>query len=145
MTISTQDVDDLAALREASRGDLLALLAAVDQHRPLWEQSRNLGYYRTEVDCTCGATLWYGGHDEDPDWLDVWDAHRAEDIEKRGVRVVWPAPVSAGVDPAQTQHQCREPRAHDAHSWRDVGLQQDERCPGRAFDDPSWVATGIAP
>lgn len=82
-------------------GDVLALLAVLDQHRPLWDKSRNLGYYRTEVDCTCGATLWYGGHDEDPDWVDVWDEHRGEDIERRGVEIRWPATVHREVEGEQ--------------------------------------------
>lgn len=73
--------------------DTLALMAVMDQHRPKWEESLNLGYYRTEVECTCGVKLRYGDHDEDPHWENVWDAHRAEDIEKRGVKIVWPDPT----------------------------------------------------
>lgn len=72
--------------------NILALLAVVDQHEIEWAQARNVGYYRTEVDCKCGAVLMYGQHDGDPIWENVWAQHRVDDIEKRGVNINWPAP-----------------------------------------------------
>ena len=55
----------------------LAIVDALDQHRPLWEQSLNLGYYRTFVECSCGTGIWYGDHEGDPAWVDRWALHRA--------------------------------------------------------------------
>lgn len=52
------------------------VLEAVEGHSVDFYSSRNLGYYRTEVDCKCGAKLWFGEHDGDPQWNEVWRAHR---------------------------------------------------------------------
>lgn len=38
--------------------------------------TRNLGYYRTQVDCSCGTPWWFGDHDGDPSH----DAARAEHL-----------------------------------------------------------------
>lgn len=39
--------------------------------------SRNLGYYRTQIDCSCGTSWWYGTHDEDPSRDEAEAAHLA--------------------------------------------------------------------
>lgn len=39
--------------------------------------TRNLGYYRTQVDCSCGTPWWFGGHDGDPSHDDAKASHLA--------------------------------------------------------------------
>ncbi|MFE6966923.1 hypothetical protein ACFVAJ_17565 [Agromyces sp. NPDC057679] len=57
--------------------DVIASAAdAFADHRIVGE-SRNLGQYRTEVDCACGAKLWWGEHEGDPTFHNVWHGHVA--------------------------------------------------------------------
>lgn len=53
----------------------LALLDCLDRHRVV--QSDNLGYYRSQVHCSCAAEWWAGEHEGDPSYEDMWAIHRA--------------------------------------------------------------------
>ena len=80
MTITEQDradaVENIRDLLPKYAAEL-AIIDALDQHRPLWDESLNLGYYRTFVECSCGTGIWYGDHQGDPAWNDRWALHRA--------------------------------------------------------------------
>ena len=58
----------------------LAVIDALSEHNPLWDQSTNLGYYRTFVECSCGTGIWFGEHQGDPAWTDRWALHQASVI-----------------------------------------------------------------
>lgn len=77
------------ALQDA-KAEIAALVAsqpsreavAVEIERHGYEQSRNLGYYRSEVTCDCGLVLWWGEHDGDPSRTEVWYGHLADAIRE---------------------------------------------------------------
>ena len=80
MTITEQDrADAMENIRDLipRYATELAIIDALDQHRPMWDESLNLGYYRTFVECSCGTGIWYGYHQGDPAWTDRWALHRA--------------------------------------------------------------------
>ena len=81
--ITEQDrLDALDNIQHAER-DLqieIAIVAALDQHWIVHGLSRNLGYYRTFIECSCGAGWWCGDHDGDPHSEDRWAIHRAQVI-----------------------------------------------------------------
>ena len=82
--ITNQDRDD--ALIEmlysvAQLGRELDIVDALDQHQLQFGDSKNLGYYRTFIECSCGAGWWYGAHEGDPSASDRWDIHRAQVIK----------------------------------------------------------------
>jgi len=56
------------------------IINALNLHRLLFDSARNLGYYRTFIECSCGAGWWYGEHAGDPSAADRWDIHRAKVI-----------------------------------------------------------------
>lgn len=80
-TLTEQDrldaIDNIAHAVSEYR-DELALVAALDAHWLLIDQSRNLGYYRTFIECSCGDGWWFGDHVGDPTADDRWAIHRAE-------------------------------------------------------------------
>ena len=54
----------------------LDLIACLDSH---WiVQVGNLGYYRSDVHCSCAAEWWAGDHEGDPGYEAMWNIHRAE-------------------------------------------------------------------
>jgi hypothetical protein len=55
----------------------LTIVAALDAHWLRGDESRNLGYYRTFIECSCGAGWWFGAHEGDPSAEDRWALHRA--------------------------------------------------------------------
>jgi hypothetical protein len=55
----------------------LEIVAALDQHEPDYNNSRNLGYDRTFIECSCGAGWWFGIQPGDPSAKDEWSMHRA--------------------------------------------------------------------
>lgn len=57
--------------------DLEALRALLLRETHTWNRmrTRNLGYYRTEVTCSCGDTLWWGEHEGDPSYREVMGDH----------------------------------------------------------------------
>lgn len=65
-------------------------LARVLGHFPRLNESRNLGYYRTEVACSCGGTFWFGAHAGDPSATDAWGGHLADALLASGVVRVLP-------------------------------------------------------
>ena len=81
--ISEQDrldaVENMKQLFGELRGEL-AIVDALDQHKLRMSSARNLGYYRTFIECSCGAGWWFGGHKGDPSAGDRWDVHRAQVI-----------------------------------------------------------------
>ena len=58
----------------------LAIIAALDMHWLVHGLSINLGYYRTFIECSCGAGWWFGDHRGDPTGEDRWAIHRAQVI-----------------------------------------------------------------
>lgn len=50
--------------------------AARPEHRVAGQPARNLGEYRTEVICTCGAKIYYGDHERMPSLAEAMTAHR---------------------------------------------------------------------
>jgi hypothetical protein len=79
------------SLVAASREALIEHLVTIENDH--WydiSESRNLGYYRTEITCACGAVLWWGGHDGDPHRAEVWNGHLADALLAPGgpVRVI---------------------------------------------------------
>lgn len=56
----------------------LALVDCLDGHRVV--QNDNLGYYRSQVHCSCAAEWWAGEHSGDPSYEEMWAIHRAEVI-----------------------------------------------------------------
>lgn len=80
-TLSEQDRLDAVeniALAAVEYAREVAVIAALDAHRLDYEGSRNLGYYRTFIECSCGAGWWFGDHAGDPRADDRWAIHRAE-------------------------------------------------------------------
>ena len=71
--------------READRVALAPWLTGEAGHSYDIMQSRNLGYYRTEVTCECGDVLWWGQHDGDPTWREVWVGHLLDALFASGV------------------------------------------------------------
>ena len=67
----------------------LTLIDALDEHWLVPGLSQNLGYYRTFIECSCGAGWWFGGHVGDPSAEDRWAIHRAE-----AIRTASPTPVT---------------------------------------------------
>jgi hypothetical protein len=55
----------------------LEIVAALDQHELDYKNSRNLGYYRTFIECFCGSGWWFGSHRGDPSAENEWSMHRA--------------------------------------------------------------------
>jgi hypothetical protein len=67
------------SLMAASRKATIEHLVTIENDH--WydiSESRNLGYYRTEITCACGAVLWWGDHDGDPHRAEVWNGHLAD-------------------------------------------------------------------
>ena len=56
----------------------LSVIEVLDMHRLRFDESSNLGYYRTFIECSCGAGWWFGEHEGDPSAHDRWAIHRAE-------------------------------------------------------------------
>ena len=78
--ISEQDrLDAVENIQYANReySTELVLIGALDQHWLVPGLSKNLGYYRTFIECSCGAGWWFGGHSGDPSAEDRWAIHRA--------------------------------------------------------------------
>lgn len=85
MTVTEQDrLDAVELIRElVPRFEAeLAVVDALDQHELNWDDSLNLGYYRTFVECSCGTGFWYGDHQGDPAFVDRWALHRATAIRE---------------------------------------------------------------
>jgi len=95
--------DELRAITEQDRADAveniacairdldgeLAVIDVLGQHELQFDGARNLGYYRTFIECSCGVGWWYGVHDGDPAAIDRWAIHRAQAIrEALSVEVV---------------------------------------------------------
>ena len=81
--ITEQDRVDAVENMQHARGSHpieLAVVAALDQHWLGHGLSLNLGYYRTFIECSCGAGWWFGDHDGDPHSEDRWAIHRAQVI-----------------------------------------------------------------
>ena len=45
-----------------------------------YRYAKNLGYYRSEYECECGATFWAGEHEGDPNHRQALAAHQAEAV-----------------------------------------------------------------
>ena len=69
------------------REALISLILA-EGHEVGMQLSRNLGYYRTEANCECGAVLRWGEHDGDPTWRQVYGGHLADVAADAGYRKV---------------------------------------------------------
>jgi hypothetical protein len=54
----------------------LGIVDFLDTHRVV--SIDNLGYYRSQVHCSCAAEWWSGEHAGDPSFSDMWAIHRAE-------------------------------------------------------------------
>ena len=81
--ITSQDRNDALENMVHSIAELqreLEIVDALDQHELMLDSSRNLGYYRTFIECSCGAGWWYGVHEGDPSASDRWAIHRAQVI-----------------------------------------------------------------
>lgn len=80
MTVTEQDrLDAVEMIRNLvpKYSAELTVIDALDQHTLNWDDSLNLGYYRTFVECSCGTGFWYGDHQGDPAYVDRWALHRA--------------------------------------------------------------------
>jgi len=87
-SITEQDRSDALENMVSSIADLQSELTIVDvlnSHQLQYSDSLNLGYYRTFIECSCGAGWWYGAHEGDPSASDRWDIHRAQAIRDLGV------------------------------------------------------------
>jgi hypothetical protein len=56
----------------------LKVVDALNEHEVDFQNSLNLGYYRTSVKCWCGEGWWFGSHVGDPSAEDMWSIHKAE-------------------------------------------------------------------
>jgi hypothetical protein len=75
--VRAETVEKLERARTVFAAEL-DLLACLDGH---WvTEVGNLGYYRSDVHCSCAAEWWAGDHEGDPSYADMWDLHRAEVI-----------------------------------------------------------------
>jgi hypothetical protein len=71
------DAVENIALGLTEHASEVALVEALDAHWLRTDDSRNLGYYRTFIECSCGTGWWFGGHRGDPSPVDRWTLHRA--------------------------------------------------------------------
>ena len=73
-------VTTMAKLEQAQEvfADQLYVLKVLDGHRIV--DTGNLGYYRSDVHCSCAAEWWAGDHEGDPSYEVMWNIHRAEVI-----------------------------------------------------------------
>lgn len=58
----------------------LGYITELNKHWLIHENSKNLGYWRTFIECSCGAGWWAGTHTGDPSSEDCWNIHRAKVI-----------------------------------------------------------------
>jgi len=73
--------DRLSAALEAKTQPTREAVAKELYGHWLHDDTKNLGYYRTEARCECGAVLWWGqGHEDDPTSSDVWYGHLADAV-----------------------------------------------------------------